>query len=327
MAGRADTLGRRTHQAIGKQYKKILRYEAGVLEDRDPEELHQMRVNMRRLRSIAEGFSSILELPKHASEKRIAKFSRTLGQLRDLDVLIDTLQKDYFPKLTDKEKPHYINILSALEERRTKSLEDVRQLLVSKEYLEFKSSLEGWITKPVLFGVARLPVTLVLPDFLFPMVTRLMINPGWLVGLSVRNGELHPSTNRSPVAVNRLLCKQGSVLHSLRKQVKRVRYQMSFFTDLYGEALGRYIEDMKNFQETLGTIQDSLVLEALFCEILGTRFKRQLPTAVKQLADGRYEAWQNWDALRNRYMLEETRQAFRLELLKMNTSAYSLPVR
>lgn len=317
-AVRPDTLGKRTHQAIRKQYNKILKYEAGVLDDRDPEELHQMRVNMRRLRSIAEGFSSILELPKGASEKRIAKFSRILGDLRDLDVLIDILQRQYFTVLTDKEKFYYVKFLSVLEQRRTKSLEAVRQLLISQKYLEFKTSLEEWIRKPVLYSVAKLPVTLVLPDFLFPMVTRLMISPGWLVGLSVRNGEFHPPSMWSPVAVNRLLRKQGPMLHSLRKQVKRVRYQMSFFTDLYGEGFGGYIEDMKNFQETLGTIQDSLVLEALFNEILGERFKRQLPTAVKQLSDGRYEAWQNWDALRNRYMLEETRQAFRAELLKMN---------
>ncbi|MEB3224731.1 MAG: CHAD domain-containing protein, partial [Synechococcus sp.] len=38
------------HQAIAKHYQKILSHETGVLADRDPEELHQMRVGMRRLR-------------------------------------------------------------------------------------------------------------------------------------------------------------------------------------------------------------------------------------------------------------------------------------
>ncbi|NTV47405.1 MAG: CHAD domain-containing protein, partial [Chlorobiales bacterium] len=192
IAVKSDTLGRRAHQAIKKQYNKILKYEAGVLEDRDPEELHQMRVSMRRLRSIAEGFSSILELPKHASEKRIAKISRTLGQLRDLDVLIDTLQKQYFVKLTYKERFYYVKLLSILEQRRAKSLENVRNLLGSEHYLEFKAALQAWIKKPVYRGGAGLSVALILPDFLFPMLNKLMIHPGWLVGLLVKSGQYHP---------------------------------------------------------------------------------------------------------------------------------------
>ncbi|NTV46595.1 MAG: CHAD domain-containing protein, partial [Chlorobiales bacterium] len=87
--------------------------------------------------------------------------------------------------------------------------------------------------------------------------------------------------------------------------------------DLYGESYDIYIEDMKAFQELLGVMQDSLVLEELFHEVLGDRFRRQLPTAVKLLSDSRYEAWKNWDALRRRYMLDETRMAFRMELLKL----------
>lgn len=317
VAVKSDTLGKRAHLAIKKQYNKILKYEPGVLEDRDPEELHQMRVNMRRLRSIAEGFSPILELPKHASEKRIAKISRILGDLRDIDVLIETLQKQYFVNLTYKERFYYVKLLSILEQRRVKSLENVRKLLGNEHYLEFKSELDAWIKKPVYRGVAGLPVSLVLPDFLFPMLNRLMIHPGWLVGMVFKNGQYYPPENWSLLSVNRLMKIHGVPLHGLRKQVKRVRYQMSFFTDLYGKSYSIYIDDMKALQESLGVMQDSLVLEELFHEVLGEGFRRQLPTAVKQLMDARYEAWKSWNMLRQKYLLDETRMAFRMELLKL----------
>jgi CHAD domain-containing protein len=56
--------------AIEKHFKKTIKYEKDVLQDQDPENLHQMRVGMRRLRSAATGFSPALALPKPAQEQK-----------------------------------------------------------------------------------------------------------------------------------------------------------------------------------------------------------------------------------------------------------------
>lgn len=45
------TLKELAYGAIAKHSRKVFKYKAKVLEDRDPEDLHQMRVEMRRLRS------------------------------------------------------------------------------------------------------------------------------------------------------------------------------------------------------------------------------------------------------------------------------------
>lgn len=66
----AKTFGDWAYIAIAKHFNKILNHEAKVLEDRDPEELHQMRVGMRRLRSAIAGFTPALNLPNNASEKK-----------------------------------------------------------------------------------------------------------------------------------------------------------------------------------------------------------------------------------------------------------------
>jgi len=52
-----------------------------------PEDLHQMRVGCRRLRSAITGFAPALNPPKPAQEKKVGKIARQLGELRDLDVL------------------------------------------------------------------------------------------------------------------------------------------------------------------------------------------------------------------------------------------------
>jgi CHAD domain-containing protein len=51
-----QTLGDFAQSAIAKYLKQATQYEKGVLIDVDPEDLHQMRVGMRRLQS-AQGWS------------------------------------------------------------------------------------------------------------------------------------------------------------------------------------------------------------------------------------------------------------------------------
>ena len=57
-----------------------------------------------------------------------------------------------------------------------------------------------------------------------------------------------------PAAVESLLAIRGSVIHDLRKQAKRVRYQMNLFTELYSPTYKDYVEDMKQIQGLLGDI-------------------------------------------------------------------------
>ena len=89
----AKTLGDWAKIAIQQHYQKILKHETLVLQDKDPEELHQMRVGMRRLRTAIAGFSCAVTLPKSVDEKKVGEIATILGKLRDLDVLQETLNK------------------------------------------------------------------------------------------------------------------------------------------------------------------------------------------------------------------------------------------
>ena len=98
------TLGDWAALGIQQHLEKVIRHEPEVLADKDPEELHQIRVGMRRLRSAVTGFAPVLDLPEAAQNKKIGKISRSLGQLRDLDVLLEALHQQYYPNLPPKEQ-------------------------------------------------------------------------------------------------------------------------------------------------------------------------------------------------------------------------------
>ncbi|NER99765.1 MAG: CHAD domain-containing protein, partial [Symploca sp. SIO1B1] len=66
------TFGHWGYLAVEKHFQKILKHEIEVIKDKDPEELHQMRVGMRRLRTTVTSFEGAISLPKAAQEKKIA---------------------------------------------------------------------------------------------------------------------------------------------------------------------------------------------------------------------------------------------------------------
>ncbi len=312
---REESAGSRARKAIRKHYQKILKHEQAVLADRDPEELHQMRIAMRRLRSVSRGFNQVLILPEQAAEKRIRNFGRTLGELRDLDVLLENLEKAGKSPLKNSELNAYHFVQRFLHQQRRKKVTVVRNLINGSRYKHFKSSLTDWLKKPKLTAVAKLTIRTITPDLLFPFVNDLFLHPGLQVGVRMKYGEPVPIEYKTPRRVNFIVHREGLLLHSLRKQVKRVRYQLSFFTDLYPETFANYVKDMKGFQDSLGLLQDSLVMEAMYQNTLGQNYKKKIPTLVKALNQQRFKAWKDWEKLRNAYLMPETRQNFRKELL------------
>lgn len=312
-----ETLGDWAQKAIGKHFQKTIKYESDVLKDRDPEALHQMRIGMRRLRTIVIGFAPALDLPKAASEKEIGKIARILGNLRDLDVLQEALESRYQPALPAKEQPKMKLALTKLAKQRRKALKQVQKTLKhQKEYQKLKQALQGWLSKPTCKVLAQMPVTDVLPDILSPFVSQLLLHPGWLVGVEVGSPDSDSPQKMTPAAVESLIATQGEMLHSLRKQAKRVRYQMSLFTELYGPTYQNYVEDVKQMQTVLGDIQDSEVLEEFLNHVFGCDIRTKTPHLAGLLASDRYQAWQQWQGLQHRYLNSQTKQAFRQELLK-----------
>lgn len=309
------TLGDAASGAIEKYFRKAVEHAAEVIKDKDAEELHQMRVGMRRLRSAVTGFAPVLDLPKAASERKIGKVGRILGTLRDLDVMLESLQNRYYPNLpTDEQEVLDEALLSLLKQRR-RALKAVRGVLEHKSYQSLKESIENWVEKPQFRAIEHLPIAEVLPDLLLPQVSEFFLHPAWLLGTKDEDGKVKVADDLNESAVEEKLAAEGTILHDLRKQAKRVRYLMNLFGDFYGPTYEAYVEDVKAVQECLGDIQDCEVLGEFLTDFVDRDLQKELPKLAGLLAEKRYGAWQKWQVLQRKYLKSEIRQNLRSTLI------------
>jgi CHAD domain-containing protein len=305
---KAQTLGEWAYLAVEKHFHKTIKYESDVIGDRDPENLHQMRVGIRRLRSAMDGFAPALNLPKATQDKKVAKIGQILGELRDLDVLREALEEKYRPNLPKSEQKSLDKVLNRLAKQRQQTLLQVQSLLNSPLYQEFKQAWEKWLHQPKYQVMAEFPIGDLLPSLLLPLISRWLLHPAWLIGIEVKAGEIEFLTELGRDGVEDILTAQGEILHSLRKQTKRSRYQLELFIESYDAHYAEIVQDFKAIQTILGDIQDSEVLGAFVTNIFQSATKSKLPTLMNQLAETRYQSWQEWQVFHQKYLQPATKQ-------------------
>ncbi|XGB43641.1 MAG: CHAD domain-containing protein [Nodosilinea sp. LVE1205-7] len=300
----SQNIAKYAYGIIAEQYYHMTDQELGVLADQDPEYLHQMRVGSRRLRTALQVFKPVIKLPKRAQAKSIRAIAQTLGQLRDLDVQIATIQTDYGQRLrSQKEQRLLRQTLKTLKQRRLLILVKVRTCLASAAYRQIKEAYEKWLRSPRFEPMGDLPLALVLPDLLNPLLSKLLLHPGWLVG------DLESSISAR------------QTLHNLRKLCKHVRYQAEFFSSFYGPFFHTWIQELKIWQDNLGTVQDIYV----FRDLMAHQVDRPGITAeLHQITEAdRHGALQGWEDLRQRYLsLDFRRTLYRVILDPQGTASH-----
>jgi CHAD domain-containing protein len=153
------TVGEFAYQLIADQFRHMVKQEEGVLADQEPESLHHMRVSSRRLRTALQVFGAIADLPKAAGGRQVQLLTRTLGQLRDLDVQLYALQNDYAELLTSKSEQKVLKkTIKALKQRRKHALKQVKHYLTRSSYCKLKAAYEKWLNNPRYTTLAQLPL-------------------------------------------------------------------------------------------------------------------------------------------------------------------------
>ncbi|MFM6354754.1 MAG: CHAD domain-containing protein [Planktothrix sp.] len=307
------TLGYWAVKTIKQHLETLSHHESEILKDDHPEELHQMRVEMRRLRATIIILGRVLDLPDSAEYQNIDDISRRFEKLRDLDVLLEILQNRYYSYLSVSEQETLDNILIHWVKQRYKALRVVAWILDHKIYKNLKKDLKDWVKNPRFTSWDGFSINEVLPDLLLPQISELFLHPGWHIGYTQID-------SISLKILEEILNKQGKLLHSLRRQTKQVRYQMDLFTGFYSSKYLDYLEGLKAIQGCLGKIQDTLVLEEKITQEISSNLKSELPNFVNLLAQDRYQYWQEWEQLRHQYLKSETRYGFHIELLHPVTS-------
>lgn len=300
------------NMAIAKYAQKIFKYEAKVIKDKDPENLHQMRVGVRRLRSAINNLNLALDLPASITERNLGKIGRSLGKLRDLDVLMAQLEDGYRPQLPQSEQEQLDIAILALHKQRQHKLQSVRKTLKGQLYLNLKQELAQWLSCPQYLPQGNLALNLVVPDLLLPQVSQLLLHPGWLVGVELATEqELSIVPMSTTKAVKKILDREETLLHDLRKTAKQTRYNLELFSQFYDAEYQNYLEQIEQIQAVLGEIQDAYVLRAVLEQVLKTPIKQKMPELAQLLNHTRDQKWQQWSILQQRFLSEATRQELR----------------
>ncbi|MGD1940586.1 MAG: CHAD domain-containing protein [Leptolyngbyaceae cyanobacterium] len=308
------TVGMLAAEAIETFLQASESYETETLKDQDPENLHQMRVNLRRLRTAMQVFSPSIQLPRAGREKQVAQVARRLGTLRDLDVIMATLQDEYRPDLPEAERAVLATLLANLEKPRKKAFKQVKRELRGDRYQTLKARLHKWSAAPQCHDSAQLDIDTVLPDLIQPAVSQLWLHSGWLASAEPTPQGFEAVTPLN-TNIDELVAHHSQMLHSLRKQVKRVRYQLKFVSPYYGDRLDSELKRLADLQDVLGTLQDSLI-RANFLQAAMPKWQTKLPTLKALLAAQRQRVWQQWQTHQQYYLKPENRAALRQILLQ-----------
>jgi CHAD domain-containing protein len=217
--------------AMKGQVDAIDAHEAGARTGRDPEDVHQMRVAVRRLRAILRASRPLFDPRWVDGLRRELKWLGTvLGGVRDLDVLHTYLRSQLEALPAPERRAGQPYLLRPLDADRVRARTSLRAALASPRYARLLTRLQA--------ALATRPSSVPLPGIAASEFKKL----------------------RKAVAK---LPKQPSAeeLHAVRIKVKRARYAAELAQPMIGRRVERFITKAKKLQDILGEHQDAVVAE------------------------------------------------------------------
>lgn len=228
-------------KSLAHQLKRMKELESGVRTDLDDEFLHQFRIATRRSRAVAESIRKVTgDGSLDAPLRQIKRHAQATSRLRDLHVFIrdlETLSADN------------TELKTALETWAQSEARQEHQTLVDqldgKRYRQFLQDWEDHIQSRDFRKLVR------------------KLSPEDIA--RVVESQVHKFNRRTAELLHD---SPDEDLHSLRKQLKRIRYLMELDADSWSDAL----KSLKFRQELYGRFQDLHVQIGLV-----EQFRRQAP--------------------------------------------------
>lgn len=248
-----ETMAEAGRKAMLKDFIAILEHEAGSRTGDDIEDVHDMRVATRRLRSalrlLSEFYDPAVIRPLNRGLREVAQ---ALGTVRDLDVMIDNLTR-YHENRSVEEQAAIQEIIAYWRQEQQAARVVLNELLDKKRYRR-----------------------------LIKDVSEFLITEGkGAASMSSPNGTIHPTQVRHllPSLVYGLLeavraydtvieTADSPTLHALRIEFKRLRYALSFFESLLGTDIKPFQIELKVIQDHLGELNDASVAQERLADTL-----------------------------------------------------------
>jgi len=229
-----SALGDAFRQLADALMQQLLVNQPAVLRGDAREGIHQMRIGLRRLRSLLALFEQYLE-PHSAVhfDHALRRLGQVLGEARDWDVfLTETL-----PCVDDHATGvDWIGPLRALaRERQHAAHQAAKKAVLEPAFTRFVLAFQAWShdrETAVAHDRATLPLEQAAPDMLDRLARK----------VDRRRAKSDPHDPAS--------------LHRLRKSLKKLRYGIEYLQGLYGEKSKRYLKRCNALQKQLGRLND-----------------------------------------------------------------------
>lgn len=229
---RSDPDVQRLQEMVWKERRAILAHDPGTRLGADPENLHQVRVATRRIRAFLRVARRHVE-PDWAEDtrRRLGELGRSLGPVRDLDVLLDNLRSEV-SELGEAERAAAEGLLAQLEEDRNRLQDELVRALDEPAYAEILERL------------------------------RRPLHPGAEPPRRSLSQLAEREVKRLAKRVDRLgAAPADEALHRLRIRVKRVRYTLELAAPDDDKRTKRMIRAATRLQDVLGEHQDAVIAE------------------------------------------------------------------
>lgn len=235
-----DTLAQAGRKVWLYHFALMLSHEEGTLVGENIEELHDMRVATRRMRTAFDIFGPAFE-PKIMKRylKGLRTTGRMLGEVRDMDVLLENAIT-YQGNMKESKRPGLKPLLSEWKQIIDKKRVKMTKHLQSEAYHSFKYNFNLFLQAP---ENSKDPIT-------------------QNDGTNSRVRDIVPVLIYSRYAAVRAydaILPTASVtqLHALRIEFKKFRYILEYFKEILGDSAGHAITELKQLQDHLGELHDA----------------------------------------------------------------------
>jgi triphosphatase len=235
--GAGSSTGEVAFAALRQQFTVFLLKEPRTRLREDPEELHDMRVSIRRMRAALALFADAMPVRAARFRNEFSWVADVLGRVRDLDVQLEDLD-GWERDLPAADRSSLRAVRRLLEDERSSAESAMISALDSARYERLVAGFAAFLRRGPLrrSTASRTPILVTGPSIVARRYRR------------VRKAARGLTAGSSPEA-----------FHRLRIRAKRLRYALEFTEPVYGKRARTLIKRLAALQDLLGEHQDAQV--------------------------------------------------------------------